>query len=224
MAQKIIIVDDHPLVRGAIVQALQKSGPGITLTETGNLDECLAVLADDDDVDLVLLDLHMPGTSGFAGLFMIHALYPDLPVAIISATDDAAVIQRCIDFGALGFIPKTAQIDVISDAVSQIIDGTVWLPEDYQGSTSPNEEDAQLAARIDRLTPQQMRVMMMLTEGLLNKQIAYELDISLATVKAHVSAILRKLEVHSRTQAVIVAKKLLTDDPSRKPLDMPEAG
>ena len=160
------------------------------------------------DVDLILLDLTMPGVRGFSGLMYLRAQYPSVPVVVVSANDDPAVIRRCMEFGASGFIPKTLGIEAMrardrARARRRRLDAAR-----RRSRRRPDAETAELMARLATLTPQQVRVLMMLSEGLLNKQIAYELGVSEATVKAHVSAILQKLGVESRTQAVIAAAKI----------------
>jgi DNA-binding NarL/FixJ family response regulator len=156
----------------------------------------------------VLLDLAMPGVRGFSGLMYLRAQYPGVPVVIVSASDDPAVIRCCMDFGASGFISKTLPVEAMRGAIATVLTGGVWTPPDVDLASSADAETAAVLARLQTLTPQQVRVLMMLSEGLLNKQIAYELDVSEATVKAHVSAILQKLGVESRTQAVIAAAKI----------------
>jgi DNA-binding NarL/FixJ family response regulator len=138
----------------------------------------------------------------------LRAQYPSIPVIVVSANDDAAVIRRCMDFGASGFIPKTLGIDDMRGAIARVFEGGIWTPPDIDLGTGSDRATANLLARLASLTPQQVRVLMMLSEGLLNKQIAYELGVSEATIKAHVSAILQKLGVDSRTQAVIAAAKI----------------
>ena len=155
-----------------------------------------------------MLDLTMPGVRGFSGLMYLRAQYPSVPVVVVSANDDPAVIRRCMDFGGAGFVPKTLGIDVIRAAIMRVLEGGVWTPPDVDLGAGTDAESADLLARLASLTPQQVRVLMMLSGGLLNKQIAYELGVSEATVKAHVSAILQKLNVESRTQAVITASKI----------------
>jgi DNA-binding NarL/FixJ family response regulator len=150
----------------------------------------------------------MPGVRGFSGLMYLRAQYPSLPVVVVSANDDPAVIRRCMEFGASGFIPKTLGIDSLRQAVIRVLQGEVWTPPDVDLTRQSDAETAAMIARLATLTPQQVRVLMMLSGGLLNKQIAYELGVSEATVKAHVSAILQKLGVESRTQAVIAAGKI----------------
>jgi DNA-binding NarL/FixJ family response regulator len=156
-------------------------------------------------VDLILLDLTMPGVQGFSGLISLRAENPDIPVVIVSATEEPTVIRRAIEFGASGFIPKSMNVDSIGSAIEAVLAGDAWTPPDVDLTATEDKETADLVRRLGTLTPQQVRVLMMLSEGLLNKQIAYELGVSEATVKAHVSAILDKLGVDSRTQAVIAA-------------------
>ena len=170
-----------------------------------------AMLERDSEVDLVLLDLSMPGISGFSGLIYLRTQYPAIPVVIVSASDDVATIRRSLEFGASGFIPKRFGVETLRDAILKVMEGDVWVPPDVDMSAAADPETAKLRDRLMTLTPQQVRVLMMLSEGLLNKQIAYELGVSEATIKAHVSAILQKLGVESRTQAVIAAAKIAGD-------------
>ena len=178
------------------------------IAEAGSFDEVAKLLDRGGDVDLMLLDLTMPGVRGFSGLMYLRAQYPSVPVVVVSANDDPAVIRRCMDFGASGFIPKTLGVEAMRAAIARVLEGGVWTPPDVDLKAGTDAETADLMARLATLTPQQVRVLMMLSEGLLNKQIAYELGVSEATVKAHVSAILQKLGVESRTQAVIAAAKI----------------
>jgi DNA-binding NarL/FixJ family response regulator len=207
---RLVIADDHPLFRGALREAVEGLLERADISEAGTFDELVNLLERGGDVDLVLLDLTMPGVRGFSGLMYMRAQYPGVPVIVVSANDDPAAIRRCIEFGASGFIPKTLGVDAMRAAISRILGGGVWTPPDVDLAAGSDAEAAELMARMATLTPQQVRVLMMLSEGLLNKQIAYQLDVSEATVKAHVSAILQKLGVESRTQAVIAAAKIET--------------
>ncbi|MGY2052903.1 response regulator [Methylobacterium sp. JK268] len=204
----IVVADDHPLFRGALRGAVGTILPAARIVEASGLEALTALLDRDDDVDLVLLDLTMPGVQGFSGLIYLRAQHPAIPVVIVSATEDPVVIRRALDFGAAGFIPKSLDIDAIGGAIRQVLAGGSWVPPDIALSASEDKETAALMRRLATLTPQQVRVLMMLSEGLLNKQIAYELSVSEATVKAHVSAILQKLGVESRTQAVIASSRI----------------
>ena len=203
---RLVIADDHPLFRGAMREAISGLLEKVDITEAGTFDDVVELLS--GDVDLVLLDLAMPGVRGFSGLMYMRAQYPSVPVIVVSANDDPAAIRRCMEFGASGFIPKTLGIDTMRAAISRVLGGGVWTPPDVDLSAGADSESAELMGRMATLTPQQVRVLMMLSEGLLNKQIAYQLGVSEATVKAHVSAILQKLGVESRTQAVIAAAKI----------------
>jgi len=204
----LVIADDHPLFRDALRQTVASVAPAAKIAEAGSFDDLTALLEQDGDVDLILLDLTMPGTSGFSGLIYLRAQYPAVPVIVVSASDDGATIRRSLDFGASGFIPKRFGVDTLRDAILKVMDGNVWVPPDTDLSAAVDPEMTRLRDRLVTLTPQQVRVLMMLSEGLLNKQIAYELGVSEATIKAHVSAILQKLGVESRTQAVIAAAKI----------------
>src|SRR5881397_55536 len=204
----LVIADDHPLFRDALRQAVATVVASATIDDPGSFGELTALLERDSDVDLILPDLTMPGINGFSGLIYLRAQYPAIPVVIVSASDDIGTIRRSLDFGASGFIPKRFGVETLRDAVLKVMDGDVWYRPDTDLSSAADPDMTRLRDRLVTLTPQQVRVLMMLSEGLLNKQIAYELGVSEATIKAHVSAILQKLGVESRTQAVIAAAKI----------------
>ena len=204
--RRIIIVDDHPLFRAALRQTLAGGDPSIFVEEAGDLAALSTALEADRDCDLVLLDLNMPGARGFSGLLLLRAQYPEIPVMIISAVDDGLVIRRAFELGASGYLHKSIGPTDIRRAIETVLSGEVYVPEGMELPAEDNQSD--LMQRLATLTPQQVRVLMMLSDGLMNKQIAYELSISEATVKAHVSAILQKLDVDSRTQAVIAAARI----------------
>ena len=208
MTYRLVIADDHPLFRGALRESVGGLFGRVDISEAGSFDEVSKLLEAGSDVDLILLDLTMPGVRGFSGLMYLRAQYPSVPVVVVSGNDDPTVIRRCMDFGASGFIPKTLNIEEMRAAIGIVLKGGVWTPPDVDLDAGTDTETAGMLARLATLTPQQVRVLMMLSEGLLNKQIAYELSVSEATVKAHVSAILQKLGVESRTQAVIAASKI----------------
>jgi DNA-binding NarL/FixJ family response regulator len=213
----VIIADDHPLFRDALKQTLGTALPGATITEAGSVEKLLEVLSAAGSADLVLLDLKMPGEkgaaslSGLTGLMYVRSQHPGVPVVIVSASDNPSMIRRCLNLGASGFISKSLPVDQIRGAVKVVLEGGVYFPEDVQSGAS-GDELAGLSARLATLTPQQVRVLSMLGQGLLNKQIAFELSVSEATVKAHVSAILQKLGVDSRTQAVIAVNRIAAVD------------
>jgi DNA-binding NarL/FixJ family response regulator len=205
---RLIIADDHPLFRGALREAVSGLFEDADIAEAGSFEDLAKLLERGADVDLILLDLTMPGVRGFSGLMYLRAQYPSVPIIVVSANDDPGVIRRCMDFGASGFIPKTLGNEAMRGAITRVFEGGVWTPPEIDLGAGADAETADLLTRLTSLTPQQVRVLMMLSEGLLNKQIAYELGVSEATVKAHVSAILQKLGVDSRTQAVIAASKI----------------
>ena len=204
----LLIADDHPLFRGALREAVTGLFDRADVAEAGTFEEVSELLERGGDIDLILLDLSMPGVRGFSGLMYLRAQYPSLPIVVVSANDEPAVIRRCMDFGASGFLPKTLGIEALRQAIARVLQGEVWTPPDVDLTRQSDGEITAMIARLSTLTPQQVRVLMMLSGGLLNKQIAYELGVSEATVKAHVSAILQKLGVESRTQAVIAAGKI----------------
>jgi DNA-binding NarL/FixJ family response regulator len=207
---RFLIADDHPLFRGALREAINGLFDRIEVAEAGSFEQVVERLETGGEVDLILLDLQMPGVRGFSGLIYLRAQYPSLPVAIVSANNDPAVIGHCMAFGAAGFLPKTLGVEALRGAIARVLAGEMWTPPDVELAGTSDAETAALIRRLATLTPQQVRVLMMLSGGLLNKQIAYELGVSEATVKAHVSAILQKLGVDSRTQAVIAAGKIET--------------
>jgi DNA-binding NarL/FixJ family response regulator len=215
-ARRILIADDHPMMRSALAQLVARALPDTEVLEAATLDQVITTVRarpSRASIDLVLLDLNMPGMNGFTGLVLIRAEFPALPVIIISASEDALTISRALDYGAAGFIPKSAPGDRLAGAILAVLAGDLWFPD--HGEPGDRAADIDLAARLAALTPQQLRVFMMLAEGRLNKQIAHQLEITEATVKAHVTMILRKLGVGNRTQAVVAAARLLAEPPPR---------
>lgn len=206
--RRIIIVDDHPLFRSALRQTLSGGDPSIDVEEAGDLPGLSAALEADRECDLVLLDLNVPGARGFSGLLLLRAQYPDVPVMIISAVEEPGIVRSAIDLGAAGYLHKSVGPPEIRRAIETVLAGDMFVPGEIGLGDGEDAEQGALLHRLATLTPQQVRVLMMLSDGLMNKQIAYELSISEATVKAHVSAILQKLNVDSRTQAVIAAAKI----------------
>src|SRR5699024_10558959 len=205
---KFIIADDHPLFRVALSEALRQTLNAPDIVTIGSFDELSASLHENDDADLLLLDLNMPGCRGYLALVHARSSAPTLPVIVVSAFEDASVASAAIEHGAAGFIPKSSTRETMAEAIRVVLDGGSWHPEQLPVGAS---ESSAFAEKLANLTPQQQRVLVMLTDGLLNKQIALDLDISEATVKAHITAILRKLGVQTRTQAVIAARSLEID-------------
>jgi len=213
-ADTVIVADDHPLFRTAIKEALEANQGETTFLEASSFESLQKLVDENQDVDLVLLDLHMPGVTGFAGLVYLCKRYPSVPVVIISATEDPVVIQRALEHGAAGFIPKSSSIETITGAIDQVLMGEIWVPTSVQSNLpGSNDSELELAERMAQLTPQQFKVLMMMSQGLLNKQIAYDLGVSEATIKAHVTAIMNKLGVSNRTQAVLAASQLSVTSP-----------
>ena len=205
----ILIADDHPLFRSALHQALSMGlGGEARLVEVASIAELEVRLTEKSDWDLVLLDLNMPGAYGFSGLVLLRGQYPQIPVVMVSAQEEAAVMVKSREFGASGFIPKSSPLDTLQQAVRDVLDGeTFWPPQAFE-AVSVSAEAKAASEGLASLTPQQFRVLTMVCEGLLNKQIAYELNVSEATIKAHVTAIFRKLGVRTRTQAALLLQQM----------------
>ncbi|TNY27120.1 response regulator transcription factor [Fulvimonas soli] len=210
----LLIADDHPLFRAALRQAAAEAVPGSRLAEAGTLPEALAALQAEPDTDLALLDLGMPGSHGLSGLAALRGQFPAVAVLVVSAHDEPRTVRRVLDHGAAGFIPKSASPAEIGAAIRTVLDCGTWLPPALarQVEALPADPgDLDLAARLARLTEQQYRVLALLGEGLLNKQIADRLGIQERTVKAHVTVIFEKLGVRNRTQAGVLLKSLDLD-------------
>jgi len=209
-AGNFLIVDDHPLFIEALQRAIKSAMPQATTVEASSIETAKAELQGKTRFDLVLLDLSMPGTRGFDGLLELRGLYPKMPIVVVSALEDPRIIQEVMSYGAAGFIAKSVSREDLAGALKLAMEGSVVLPKGYtpidRVKTAAMKND--LAHRLQTLTPKQLSVLKMLRQGLLNKQIAHELKIEETTVKAHVSEILRKLNVASRTQAVIEAQKI----------------
>lgn len=217
MSTHIIIADDHPLFRQALRETITPIFRDARICELESLEETRAEL-ERRNVELLLLDLRMPDSDGLAGLMMIKGLYPALPVIIVSASEEAETVRAAIQAGAAGYIYKSYSLKQIHDAVEQVKLGGMHIPEGIDdGVTELEHEELDAIARISSLTPSQLRVFVALSRGYMNKQIAADMDISEATVKAHVTSVYKKLGVRSRTQAVMVSKAL---DISKEDLEL----
>jgi DNA-binding NarL/FixJ family response regulator len=203
----IVIADDHPLVKAALSASLQQALPGAQVRGAGTIEGLIAEISRaTDDIDLVLLDLSIPGSSGFVGLLLLLRRFPALPVAILSAKDDPSTICKAMHLGASGYIPKTLSLDEITEAVRCILSGDVWMPRGLSKDPA-NSSDRDVTDRLLALSPQQLRILSRVVEGQQNKRIAFELGIAEQTVKVHVSTILRALGVRRRTEAAILVER-----------------
>jgi DNA-binding NarL/FixJ family response regulator len=215
---RLLIADDHPLFRAALCQAVSASLPECSVREAADLSGVLAALNEQPETELVLLDLHMPGSQGLSGLAALRGQHPGVAVLVVSAYDDPRIVRRALDHGAAGFIPKSASPVEISQAIRSVLACGSWLPAGLAAAVAAlpaNPADTDLASRLARLTEQQSRVLALLAEGLLNKQIADRLSIQERTVKAHVTAIFEKLKVRNRTQAGLLLRSLDLGEPAR---------
>ncbi|MBB1440607.1 response regulator transcription factor [Shewanella sp. SG41-4] len=205
----IIIADDHPLFRNALRLALSNAFEKTQWFEADSAEALQRVLDQKETpYDLILLDLQMPGSHGYSTLIHLRTHYPDIPVVVISAHEDINTISRAIHYGSSGFIPKSASMEALTEALNAVLYGDIWLPQGTQIVPVSDDPTDKMASRLSDLTPQQYRVLQMFAEGLLNKQIAYDFGVSEATIKAHATAIFRKLGVRNRTQAVIALQHL----------------
>jgi DNA-binding NarL/FixJ family response regulator len=210
----IIVADDHPLFRDALRQAIETLDEKYEVRMAGDFEAVEAQVGETGQIELVLLDLNMPGNNGLSGLLRLRTAQPGIPVVIVSANEEPGIVRRSLEIGASGYIPKSSTAEQMRSAIRAVLEGEVWVPDSLDLNGTDDREVSELIQRLQTLTPQQNKVLSMLGEGLLNKQIAYELGVSEATVKAHVSAVLLKLGVDSRTQAVIALGRLGLASPS----------
>ncbi|NRB22502.1 response regulator transcription factor [Shewanella sp.] len=205
----IIIADDHPLFRNALRQALSGPFSDTNWFEADSADALQSLLENKQQAyDLVMLDLQMPGSHGYSTLIHLRTHFADLPVIVISAYEDNMTISRAVHYGSSGFIPKSSSMETLATALTSVLYGDIWLPDHAEIQEIKEDASALVASKLADLTPQQYKVLQMFAEGLLNKQIAYDLGVSEATIKAHATAIFRKLGVRNRTQAVISLQQL----------------
>ncbi|RZZ81086.1 MULTISPECIES: response regulator [Pseudoxanthomonas] len=215
----LLIADDHPLFRAALRGAAADAVAALEMLEADSLDAVLQALEAHPEIDLVLLDLHMPGNHGLAGLAAIRAQFPAVAVVVVSANDDPRVVRRALDHGAAGYLPKSAGLEELREAIRCVLACEQWLPASLRTAVTraqSSAHDTALAARLASLSPQQFRVLGYVAQGLLNKQIADRLDVQERTVKAHVSSIFERLGVRNRTQAGVILRELELTDPARQ--------
>lgn len=209
------VADDHPLFCNALLEVIKQHYPESIVGQSVDLDSTIRDLENNDEIDLLLLDLYMPGSQDLFGLITVREKYPGIPVAIISAVEEQSTISRAMGHGASGYIPKSCSPQIIHEAIHAVLNGNLWVPEEHSNHLTPvSTAEKDLAAKIATLTPQQYRVLCYLREGWLNKQIGYELGVTEATIKAHITAIFRKLGTSNRTQAVIMLSKMSLHDGS----------
>ena len=210
---RFLVIDDHPLFREALQSAIALAYPDSVTEEARSVQEAIDLMTATSGFDLALLDLNMPGVKGFEGLLEIRTQFPRLPVVVVSGHEEARIITEALSYGVAGFIPKSAKKTDLAAAIADVMNGNVFVPEGYdRGQGAPVAGKSEMLTRLSSLTPQQLKVLGMLKQGMLNKQIAFELKVGETTIKAHVSEILRKLNVFSRTQAVIEVSKLDAKD------------
>jgi DNA-binding NarL/FixJ family response regulator len=211
----VLIVEDHPMFCEAVQSAVQLALPDATIREASAIKELAKAAADGESFDLILLDLMLPGVSGFDGLLLVRSRFPQSPILVFSALNDPKIAAEAIRMGAAGFVPKSSTKKVMSEAIREIHAGNLYIPKDMDREVRAllveRRQTKDIAIRVSELTPAQIRVLQLIRKGLLNKQIAHELGVGETTVKAHVSEILRKLNVASRTQAVIETSHLNFD-------------
>lgn len=204
MSTHIIVADDHPLFRNAITHLLQRSLPGVAVTQVESIEGLSREITDKPLPSLVLLDLKLSDSQGMDGLLFLKKQYPSLPVLIISAYDDEAVVGRAMQYGASGFVPKSLEMDRMAEVIRAVLDGDMWFPEisgSIRGAGDPK-------SHLDALTPAQLKVLALLRDGRPSKEMASLMGVTEATIKAHLTEIFRKLKVRNRTQAVLAAKDL----------------
>jgi len=207
------IADDHPLFRTALTQVIKVNFADAKITQSQDLSNTLEQLNQEKELDLLLLDLHMPGSMNLFGLVNIRERFPSVPVVIVSASEDQDTVNRAIGHGAIGYITKSLSQEMMSEAIKHVLNGSQWIPDKYRQALHPiSEEEKSIATKVASLTPQQYRVLCLLKEGWLNKQIGFEMGVTEATIKAHITSIFKKLGVTNRVQALIELNKLSFND------------
>ncbi len=207
---RFLIIDDHPLFREALGNAIRMAHPDAEIFEAMSIASALHLMVANSEVDLALLDLSLPDATGFSGFLRLRESYPRLPIAIVSNHEDRQVVREALAVGAAGYLPKSTSKSELAAAIQLVLSGSIAVPKGFALANDDNDTDATdaLRARVQELTPQQLRVLGLVRRGLQNKQIAVELKLAESTVKAHVTEILRKLKLYSRNKAIIEIGKL----------------
>ena len=214
MSLKVLVIDDHPLVQEGVAAALEALGHDVDVIAAADSEQGLAAAAANPDIDLVLLDLALPGMSGLGVISALHQRFPSLPVVVLSAMEDPENVRSAINAGAMGFVPKSAQTRVLIEALQQVLEGNVSVPGTLGSASAASGGGASGTAGsgtepdVALLTLRQVEVLSRLCQGKTNKQVATDLGLSEKTVKAHVTAIFKVLGVVNRTQAVLVARRI----------------
>jgi len=216
VSRTILVADDHPLFRDALKIAVLRAAPDASIIEVSSVAEAIRAASERADLTLILLDLWMPDSQGFFGLAQMRASFPSIPIMVVTAADQPEALSRALDYGAAGFIAKSAKLPDIETAIGAVLAGSRWPPDATVVTETQPDPLADMAQRIASLTPAQLKVLQGVLQGRLNKQIAHEMEISEATVKAHMTAVFRKLGVASRTQAVLAARALELADPTSR--------
>lgn len=209
---RIVIADDHPLMRAALKEAVRARIDRVEIAEAASAAALHELLAGQHDVDLVLLDLRMPDSKGFSALVQLRTRFPEIPVVVVSATEDGAAINRAIVLGAAGYIAKSAPVETVGKTLIDVLAGHVVRPPAADASNATTDEELHRFRRLRTLTPQQFNVLVMIAEGHSNKTVANLMQISESTVKAHITGILLKLDLQRRTQAAVLAQRALQLD------------
>lgn len=205
MTQTVLVADDHPLFRQALALAVGRVLPAARVIEAGTLGAAARAASEAEGLELILLDLKMPGAVGYSGIALLHAECPAVPILVVSSAEGTAAAEEVRAFGAIGFLRKDSDLAGIEAAIAKAIGGAAPRP------AASDEPIAAVRETVAGLTPTQLKVLLAVLEGQLNKQIAHSLGMSEATVKAHMTAIMRKLDVRNRTQAALAARSLGLD-------------
>jgi len=203
-----LIVDDHPLFGEALGNAIRISRPDARIFEAASIRQALNILATERNIDLALLDFLLPDAVGFSGLLRLRDSHPKLPILIVSSVEDKQTIREALALGAVGYLSKSTSVTELSDAIARVLSGSVSAPKGFVSAGAREQNEAAILERIKKLTPQQVRVLQLIRNGLQNREIAAELKLAESTVKAHVTEILRKLGLFSRNKAIIEIGKI----------------
>ena len=213
MPYHVLIADDHPLFREALASIISMTLPECSLQQATDYSEAQQALSE-STFDLAFVDLNMPDSNGLTDLALLKKMHPELPIVVVSAHEEAEVIRTCIGHGAAGYIIKSSGPNEIKNAIQAILNGETYLPANIDLQVEAHDADADAVSRISSLTPSQLKVLIEVGKGKLNKQIAYDLAISEATVKAHITSVFKKLGINNRTQAVLFAQQHQAKYPS----------